>query len=190
MTAPHETPVPGRAADFAAALAARLPVLETARLRLRAPVLADFPAWAEVFCGPAGADLGGPFDRDDAFREFGAAVGLWLLRGHGVWTLVARDGGDAALGFVLVGFEPGDREPELGFLLTAAAEGQGLAAEAAAAARDWALGAMRLPSLVSYVAPGNARSRALVRRLDARPDGHVDGAEVWRHDAPAPETAA
>jgi hypothetical protein len=64
--APHEIAVPGPAADFAARLSAQLPVIETARLRLRAPSLADFDAWAEIFTGPAGPHLGGPFSRDEA----------------------------------------------------------------------------------------------------------------------------
>ncbi len=104
MIAPHECPIPGPAADFAATLAAQLPVIETARLRLRAPRLADFDAWAEIFGGPAGPQLGGPFDRDDAFTDFAATCGLWLLRGHGVWTVEPKVGGEV-LGFVLIGFE-------------------------------------------------------------------------------------
>jgi hypothetical protein len=45
MTRPHERPIPGPAADFAAALAALLPVIETDRPHLRAPRLQDFDAW-------------------------------------------------------------------------------------------------------------------------------------------------
>ncbi len=178
--APHETPIPGSAADFAAALAARLPVLETARLRLRAPRLADFDAWAQILTGPASVHLGGPFTRDEAFIEFATTVGLWLLRGHGVWTVERRDD-PGPIGFVLIGFEPGDAEPELGFLFTPAAEGQGFAQEAALAARAHAFGPAGLPSLVSYIDPANARSRRLARRLGARLAGTLDGAEVWRH---------
>lgn len=177
--APHERAIPGAAAGFAATLCAHLPVLETARLRLRAPVLADFDAWAEILCGPAGPHLGGPFSRDDAFVEFLAACGGWLLRGHGPWTAQPKAGG-AALGFVLIGFEPGDEEPELGYLFTPAATGQGLAFEAASAALDHAR-QLRLPSLVSYVAPENLRSQRLAGRLGAVPDGSLDGSQVWRH---------
>lgn len=183
---PHETPLPGPAADFAAGLAARLPVLETARLRLRAPVLADSAAWAEIFCGPAGENLGGPFSREEAFTEFAATCGLWLLRGHGLWTAEARDSG-RVLGFVLIGFEPGDDEPELGYLFLPEAEGQGYATEAAIAARDHALEVMGLPRLVSYIAPGNARSCAVARRLGALREGLLDGAEIWRHHPKGPQ---
>lgn len=186
MTAPHLTPIPGPAAAFAAALAARLPVLDTPRCRLRAPRLDDAPHWIAILAADAEGHMGGPFGEDEAFTEFAAAAGLWLLRGHGLWTVTGRDG--AVLGFVLLGFEPGDREPELGFLFTPAARGQGLAQEAAAAARAHALEALNLPGLVSYIAPGNAASRRLAARLGARFDGSLDGAEIWRH-APQEGTA-
>lgn len=181
---PHETPIPGPAADFADRLAALVPVLETPRLRLRAPRLGDMPAWAEVFMGPSAQFLGGhvtgsPEDRDGAFTEFAATAALWLLRGHGPWAVETREG--EVMGFVLIGFEPGDREPELGYLFLPKGEGKGYAFEAATAARDWALGPMRLPSLVSYIDPANARSRRLAQRLGAWRDGSVDGCEVWRH---------
>lgn len=186
MTAPHETPVPGPAARFADALAAHLPVIDTPRLRLRAPRLADLPAWHAILTTDRAVHLEGPYDRDESFAEFAASLGGWLLRGHGPWAVETRDA--AVIGFVLIGFEPGDREPELGFLFTAEGEGRGLAFEAAAAARGWARDTLNLPALVSYIAPENARSRALALRLGARRDGMVDGCEVWRH-LPETETA-
>jgi RimJ/RimL family protein N-acetyltransferase len=184
MTAPHERPIPGPAADFAATLAAELPVIETARLRLRAPCLSDFDAWAEILTGPAGPHLGGPFDRDDAFTEFAAACGLWLLRGHGVLTVEPLAGGQV-LGFVLIGFEPGDQEPELGYLFRPMAEGQGYATEAARALRDHAVGPLGLATLVSYIDPENPRSIRLAERLGAVRAGDLDGAQVWLHRAVA-----
>jgi RimJ/RimL family protein N-acetyltransferase len=76
MTA-HEAMVPGPAAAVAVALSAHLPVLETPRLGLRAPALADFEHWAEIYLGPSAPFLGGPFTRDDAFVDFMASVGNW-----------------------------------------------------------------------------------------------------------------
>jgi RimJ/RimL family protein N-acetyltransferase len=184
MTAPHLTPIPGPAAEFAAGLRGALPVLETARTVLRAPVLADAGAWLALMVPDAEGHLGGPHDADGAFTEFAATVGLWLLRGHGLWTVTDRAG--AVLGFVLIGFEPGDHEPKLGWLFLPDARGRGLATEAARAARDRARAA-GLPSLVSYIAPENAPSRRLAARLGARLEGKADGddspehAEIWRH---------
>ncbi|MGL4235337.1 GNAT family N-acetyltransferase [Tabrizicola sp.] len=177
---PHERPIPGPAADFGATLAAQLPVIETTRLRLRAPMLTDFDAWAEVLCGPASPHLGGPFDRDDAFTEFAACCGTWLLRGHGPWTVERNTDGEI-LGFVLIGFEPGDQEPELGYLFRPTAEGRGYATEAATAARNHAFATLGLDRLVSYIAPGNAPSIRVAERLGAVREGEVDGAQVWVH---------
>ena len=184
MIAPHERPVPGPAASFAAELASHLPRLETARLVLRAPRLDDIDAWHEVLQGPAAPWLGGPFTRDQSFAEFATSVGLWLLRGHGLWTVEAKAG--QTLGFVLLGFEPGDHEPELGFLFRPEAEGQGYATEAARALLAHAFGTLGWYSVVSYIAPGNARSIRLAERLGARRDPVAEaalggGTLVYRH---------
>jgi RimJ/RimL family protein N-acetyltransferase len=184
IRAPHEIAIPGPAATFAAKLSGMLPEIQTARLRLRAPRLDDFDAWAEILTGPAAPHLGGPFDRDEAFVEFLASCGTWLLRGHGPWTVEPKAGGEV-LGFVLLGFEPGDAEPELGYLFRPAAEGRGYATEAVQAARAHAFTALGLTRVVSYIAPENAASARLARRVGARLDGHHDGAEVWVHRAVA-----
>ncbi|WP_295071905.1 GNAT family N-acetyltransferase [Tabrizicola sp.] len=178
--APHEIAVPGPAASFAATLSGMLPEIETARLRLRAPRLSDFDAWAEILTGPAAPYLGGPFDRDDAFMEFLASCGTWLLRGHGPWTVEPKAGGEV-LGFVLLGFEPGDAEPELGYLFRPSAEGRGFATEAVTAARTHAFTALGLDRVVSYIAPENAASTRLARRVGAVQDGTHDGSQVWVH---------
>lgn len=178
--APHEIAIPGPAATFAATLSGMLPEIETARLRLRAPQLEDFDAWAEILTGPAAPHLGGPFSRDDSFVEFLAACGTWLLRGHGPWTVEPKAGGDV-LGFVLLGFEPGDAEPELGYLFRPSAEGRGYATEAVKAARTHAFTALGLTRVVSYIAPENAASVRLARRIGAVRDGSLDGSQVWVH---------
>jgi RimJ/RimL family protein N-acetyltransferase len=180
MIAPHEHPIPGAAATFAATLSGLLPEIQTARLRLRAPRLTDFDAWAEILTGPAAPHLGGPFERDDAFVEFLASCGTWLLRGHGPWTVEPKQGGDV-LGFVLLGFEPGDAEPELGYLFRPSAEGRGYATEAVTAARAHAFTALGLSRVVSYIAPENAASVRLARRVGAVQDGLLDGSQVWVH---------
>lgn len=188
---PHEVPPTGVLAALALRMAAVVPVIETARTRLRAPRLEDVPAWTEILCSERARWMDGPYGRDDAFVELAASAGSWLLRGHGPWTVEDRATGEV-LGFVLLNMEPSDREPELGFFLRASAEGKGLAFEAARAARDWGF-EMGLPSLVSYVDPENARSAALAGRLGARRDVRAEaefagtpdaGVAVWRHPKP------
>ncbi|WP_209313559.1 GNAT family N-acetyltransferase [Jannaschia formosa] len=180
MTIPTAIPLPPAAAARAAALRSAVPVLRTARCVLRAPELGDFDALHAILGSERGADMGGPFTREETWSDLCGQTATWLLRGHGMWTV---EHAGAAAGFVLIGTEPGDREHELGWLLTAEHEGRGLAFEAASAARDHARGALALPSLVSYVAIGNRRSERLAERLGARADGTLyDGAvAVWRH---------
>ena len=187
MTAPHEIPIPGPAADLAATLRAALPVLDTDRLRLRAPVLEDFAYYAGIVCGPRGRHVLEVPDREAAWLDFAQMIASWLLRGHGLWTIEDRQG--AVQGFVLIGFEPGDHEPELGFLLREGAEGRGIATEAARAARDWAYASAGLTTLVSTIDHDNARSCALAERLGAVRDAVAEAAHghtirVYRHPGP------
>jgi RimJ/RimL family protein N-acetyltransferase len=181
MLAHEKPPEPGPLADRAAALRGALPVLTTTRLRLDAPDLTDFPAWAEILCSPRARYMDGPYSRDAAYTEFAAMLGTWVLHGHGVFALRPRNGG-AALGFICLNLEPGDQEPELGFFVTEAAEGQGLAAEAAEAVRDWARG-QGFASLVSYVDPDNQRSVRLATRLGAVRDPAAEATYAATPDA-------
>ncbi len=172
---PHEVPSTGEAAVQAAALQASLPRLETARLILRAPRIEDFALFGAILMSERAVHMGGPLDRRAAWLDFCQCVAGWHLRGHGLWTIEARDGG-AVLGFIPTCFEEGDREPELGWFIDEAAEGRGIAFEAAQAVKAWALDTLALPALVSYIDPPNGRSVRLAERLGA-----------WRDDVAAAE---
>ena len=165
----HETAPSGPTAQIAMAMQALIPVIETERLRLRAPRIEDFDAFANAVSGPRGQYYGDYDDREGAWADFIQLTGTWLLRGHGAWTVTDKTT-HAVLGLVQIGAEPGDQEPELGFIVSQEAEGKSVAFEAAKAVRDHGFGAFKLPSLVSYVDAQNARSAALARRLGAQRD--------------------
>jgi RimJ/RimL family protein N-acetyltransferase len=172
----------GAAAGLAARIAAEVPVLETGRLRLRPPRLADFQAYA-CFAGSERARyIGGPMTREEAWFDFVEMAAGWLLRGHGLWAVERRDDG-ALVGFLPLHTEHGDPEPELGFLFLAEAEGRGYAFEAAEAARAFAFDRLGWSTVVSYVDPANARSIRLAERLGARAEGTEAEALVYRHRA-------
>ena len=184
MTAPCEAHRPGPAAKAAARLGGRVPVIDTRRLQLRGPRIYDFAAYADILCSDRARYMGGPFSRAEAWADFTNYVACWMLHGHGLWTIDAATMPSA--GFVLLGFEYDDPEPELGILLTAGAEGQGYAAEALAAARDHAFAALGWDSVVSYVDPANTRCIALMTGAGAARDAGseamlCDGTQVWRH---------
>ncbi|MGB3409541.1 MAG: GNAT family N-acetyltransferase, partial [Jannaschia sp.] len=184
MIAPCTIPVSPRAAARAAALEAVVPRLTTPRTILRAPRLTDYDALHSITGSARNSFEGGPSTPEESWADFCGMTATWLLRGHGMWTVETR-AGDVA-GFVLIGCEPGDREHELGWLMCDAFEGLGLASEAAQAARGHGWTDLNLPSLVSYIAPGNTRSEAVATRLGAAPDGTLYGGQivVWRHRRP------
>ena len=189
---PWEMSPTGASAELAVQICALVPRLETERLILRAPVLPDFETFNAIFESERSEWMGGPFDRSGAWDEFTECASGWLLRGHGAWAIEDRATGDT-LGFTLVHMEFGDREPELGWFLTEAAEGHGYALEAAGAARRFAHDTLQLTSLVSYIDPPNARSTSLAKRLGAKRDQQAETAfsedvQVWRHWGPANKT--
>jgi RimJ/RimL family protein N-acetyltransferase len=162
-----------------------IPTLQTDRLTLRAPKLADFEHWAAFFASPRAVHERGPMDRADAWRVWAADVALWMLRGYGGFGLDHRDTG-AYLGEVGVYQPEGYPEPELGWFVVPEAEGQGYAAEAARAVMGWAHESFGWQRLVNYIHPENHRSIALGLRLGGVIDAGLPGADpgdvVIRHD--------
>ena len=178
-----------RGAVLADALTALVPVIETERLRLRAPRLADYPAYEAVFTSDRAEFMGGPFSVEGAFNDFCQAVAGWMLRGAGAWTITARDD-EAALGWIYLWQEFGDPEPEIGWVLTEGAEGKGYAIEAARAALPRALELYGSGGVVSYVDAGNRRSARIALALGAVRDPEAEAAmgddelHIYRHFAP------
>lgn len=173
-------PPEGAAATAAARHCAPLPRLETARLLLRAPVLADCATWAEIWSGP---DQATPMTPERAWEEFCVYVAGWLLHGHGLWA-VERKADRVLVGFVLLGLEWEDAEPEIGWGLTAAHRGRGYATEAAAAVRAHALALLGDGRVVSCVDANNAASAAVAQRIGGVRDAAASAAadcDIFRH---------
>ena len=171
---------------------AGVPELETERLRLRAPRAEDFETYAAFYASPRSRFVGGPLSRGDAWRSFAAMHGHWALRGFGLWMVERREDG-ALVGRVGLLEPEGWPEPEIAWTLFEGCEGRGYATEAARAARAHAAQALGRPRAISLIAPANAASAAVARRLGAAREGDwthpEDGwtAHLWRHPAvPAP----
>jgi RimJ/RimL family protein N-acetyltransferase len=186
ITHPWETPPTGAAAATASAVASGIPVIETERLRLRAPRVADFDTYAAIFTSDRARHIGGPYSREEAWGDFTQATALWTLRGIGMWSIEARADG-TLLGFAYLWQEYGDPEPEMGWMLTAAAEGQGYATEAARAMLPLALRLFGPGGVVSYIDATNAPSLRVAGKLGARRDPAAEHGlgdpdlTVWRH---------
>jgi RimJ/RimL family protein N-acetyltransferase len=142
------------------------PTLTPARLTLRMHELGDYPAFRAFWMSDRAQHIGGPLGHDfEVWRQFTAERGHWALRGFGLWTLVDRLG--AVLGWVGLQHPAHYDAPELAWHLTEAAEGKGLAFEAAQAALAHGRDVLGLTRVISYVGAANVRSLRLAERLGA-----------------------
>jgi len=166
----------------------RIPEIETARLRLRLPRATDLTAYTAFRASERARSVGGPFTAEQSFEHLAAIVGQWQLRGYGRW-LVADRATDDPLGVVGI-YHPADwPEAEIGWTVFDAAEGRGVAYEAALATRTFAFDTLGWTRIVSLVDPANARSVRLARRMGAVREGAFDHPrygrlDIWRHAAP------
>jgi RimJ/RimL family protein N-acetyltransferase len=168
-------------------LALAIPDLRTARLVLRAPREADFPAMLGCNDSPRTGSVGGPLERRRNRRRLPAGIGHRAQRGDGPYPIDTRDG--ALAGRVGVIFRDGRPEPELARHVFDGFEVHGIATEAAQAAQADDHARVCPAPLMSMIDPRNARSVAVAQRLGAaleatveRPEGRHD---VWRHRRPA-----
>jgi RimJ/RimL family protein N-acetyltransferase len=168
------------------------PTLETERLILRGPQLADFDAVAAFYATDHCAGFGGPLKRDDAWRWWACNIGHWHINGYGYFTIVEKASGKPA-GLSGIWNPEGWPEPELGYALFKEFEGKGIAFEASVRAREWAYQDLGFTTLSSHIVPGNTRSVALVEKLGAVYESsyqnpHMGEDRIFRH--PAPEALA
>ena len=166
----------------------QIPTLETQRLTLRENRLSDFEPLVEFYADPIrSAGFGGVLNRNDAWRWLASSIGHWQLRGYGFWTVEEKATGLFA-GMVGLWSPEGWREPELGWILAANAEGRGIAYEAALATRTYTYDVMGWDTAISLIAASNQRSQTLAKRLDATLESsyvhpQFGDMQVWRHPA-------
>nr|WP_142662847.1 GNAT family N-acetyltransferase [Paracoccus laeviglucosivorans] len=172
-------------------MTAPVPVIETDRLILRAPRLGDLEAMVDFYASDRAHFVGGPCSRFDAWNRLTSSIGHWVVRGYGMWMIEVKATRQPA-GRVGILNHDGWPEPELGWHVFNGFEGQGIAHEAALAARKAARELFRLHPVISLIVPENTRSRALAERLGAKVEreGEVLGHAclVYRH--PAEEVSA
>ena len=150
--------------------------IETARLRLRRFTAADLPALIAYRNDPEVA-------RYQGWETFSAEEADAFLHGQdatepgapGAWLQIAMEEkasgtvvGDCALHVR----EDDARQGEIGFTLSRAHQGRGLAREAVTAVLDYAFGTLGLHRMIAVTDARNAAAPALLERIGMRREGH------------------
>ena len=148
-----------------------IPVLETPRLRLRGHEAGDFEASATMWADAAVVRhiSGKPSSLEESWSRFLGYAGHWQVLGFGYWVVQDRHSGDflgeAGFADFRRAIEPAlDGRPEAGWVLKAAAHGQGIATEAVRCMTAWADAALPRHPTVCIVAPGHDASIRVARK--------------------------
>jgi RimJ/RimL family protein N-acetyltransferase len=169
-------------------LADDAPRLETERLIMRPPTIADLGPLHEVWgdrdvmrwIGPGDA-----YSRDveESERRLERICAHQEEHGFSLWTVIERESGIVIGDCGLVHFAFRGPEIELACCLRKGAWGQGFATEAGAAWLDRAFGELGLDLVVAAVHEENEASRRVLEKLGMRRDGTtaLDGVEVVRY---------
>jgi len=163
--------MPAGSTPDAPAASSRSPTIETARLLLRLPRAGDFDAYADYMADPESAEfLGGVQPRSVAWRGFAQIVGAWELCGFSMFSVIEKASGDW-IGRVGPWMPEGWPGAEIGWGIIRSHCNRGYATEAARASMDWAFEALGWQDVVHTIAPDNAASQAVARKLGSRNRG-------------------
>ncbi|MGD0453910.1 MAG: GNAT family N-acetyltransferase [Solirubrobacteraceae bacterium] len=154
------------------------PQLRTERLLLRRWLATDLEPLAAINADAAVMEhFPAPLSAVDSAALVERIERCFDERGYGLWAVEVREQ-RALAGFV--GLAPVDAElafapaVEVGWRLARPYWGRGIATEAAIASIAFAFDELGLPSLVSYTAARNLRSRRVMERLGMRRDPAED----------------
>jgi RimJ/RimL family protein N-acetyltransferase len=145
------------------------PTLETARLILRPQQPEDFEPWAAFMSDETATRfIGGVQARSQAWRGFMSVAGAWAMTGFSMFSMIEKESGRwvGRLGPWMPAEWPG---AEVGWGVIRDCWGRGYATEGATAAIDWAFDMLGWSEVIHCIAPDNAPSQAVGRRLGSRP---------------------
>ena len=148
--------------------------LETDRLHLRQWISADREPLAALNADPRVTEYLGALSRSDSDALADRCEALLSEQGWGVWATACKSTGEF-IGFVGLHIPSPDLPfspcVEIAWRLAAQYWGNGFATEAARGALRVAFETLALDSIVAFTALGNARSRAVMERLDMQHAG-------------------
>jgi RimJ/RimL family protein N-acetyltransferase len=148
--------------------------VETARLLLRMPELADAEALMGIIWDPEVVEqkqvtlLEPPGDLNLALKNSNDMIRQWQLRGYGQWSVVEKVTGHVigCVGF----YHPQKEWPgvDLGWVFHRSRWGHGFATEAATAALVWVWEHTQIDRIISLIAPDDLRSIRIATKIGER----------------------
>jgi len=156
--------------------------LETSRLILRPPRLEDLDAWAAMMADPEAARfIGGTMPRTLTWRSIMTAIGSWHANGYAMFSVIEKSTG-RWIGRVGPWMPEGWPGTEIGWAVIRECWGRGVATAAAAASIDWAFEHLGWTEIIHVIAPDNAASERVARKLDSRNRGPGQLPPPYDHD--------
>jgi RimJ/RimL family protein N-acetyltransferase len=147
--------------------------LETARLLLRPPRLADLDAWAQMMGDAETAQyIGGVQTRSQCWRGLMTMIGAWISTGCSMFSVIEKRSGEW-LGRLGPWQPEGWPGTEVGWGLRRSSWGKGYAYEGTVAAIDYAFTDLGWDEVIHTIAPDNLASQRLAERLGSVNTGRV-----------------
>jgi len=150
--------------------------LETERLRLRPYRLEDLDDLHAMFSDPEHMTwYPAPFQREGSLTWLESQIAGYETPGYALWIVEDRVTGEflGTAGPALRLVEGVD-EVEIGWHTRPGRKGEGIAPEAAAAARDWAFANLDVDHVISLVRPENRASCRVAEKIGMHVDREVD----------------
>jgi RimJ/RimL family protein N-acetyltransferase len=145
--------------------------LRTARLILRPPRLEDLAPWAAMMADEDVArHIGGVKPPSLVWRGLMCMAGAWHLVGYAMFSVIERSSG-RWIGRLGPWSPHGWPGTEIGWAIVRECWGRGYATEGAIAAADWAFERVGWAEMIHVIAPDNAASQAVARKLGSRNRG-------------------
>src|SRR3984957_676688 len=140
-------------------------MIETERLLLRVPDARDFEAWSALDAdAEATRFIGGIETRASSWLGFAAAVGMWQLRGAGLFSVIEKGTGQW-VGRIGAWLPENALGTEIGWAMARASWGKGYATEGAKAVIGWAFDELGWQEVIHCIHAENIRSVEVARRL-------------------------
>lgn len=159
-----------------------IPIIETERLILRAPLDSDAAAYEAFFMdGEASAFYGGPLSRSASRQKLTRDQKHWHMRGYGKWALQRKDTGEIA-GCCGIVWPEGWPRSELTWWIGTSSRRMGFAKEASLAAIEYGYAVLKWEFVETHMKDDNLAAKALTLALGGEKKAREDFPDGFTRD--------